>query len=136
MHAQAFSQAGQRIFVSPDSESGVIIFADAGAIEEVLTNIISNCHKHAGQGASICVRITKNKDQTASVEVIDDGFGMTPDVLKNTRKAMQNPNSILTGKNHLGLQISARLIALHGGASWIKSRSRRGTTVGFSLPSE
>jgi signal transduction histidine kinase len=72
------------------------------------------------------------------VEVQDTG----PGISKEDRERLFDPYHRLVGDRErlsglgLGLALASRLVELHGGEIWVKSRKGSGSTFGFSVPFE
>ncbi len=113
------------------------VLADAGRIEQVLTNLLDNALKYAPDGGAVAVTVAADGAGVA-VAVRDDGIGLPPDTEeaifapfgRATNAAARN----LPGMG-LGLYICRSIVERHGG--WIAATSAgegRGTTVTFWLP--
>ena len=72
------------------------------------------------------------------VEVQDTG----PGISKEDQERLFDPYFRLAGDKErlsgmgLGLALAKRLVELHGGQIWVKSRKGEGSTFGFSIPFE
>ncbi len=117
-------------------ESPVIVFADAGRMTEILTNLIINANHYSPSGASITVSIHVY-DGKVQVDVADTGIGIAPeDVEKIFNKFYRVDNSITrqVGGTGLGLAVTKSLVELHGGQIWVKSSPGVGSTFSFTVP--
>lgn len=110
--------------------------ADPQLIRQVLVNLVTNAIRHAGSDAAVTVRITDGEDSVV-IAVSDDGAGMdsyqrarlfTRDAAQQIDADAMNPG---TG---IGLIISKRIVALHGGRLFVDTIPHRGTTMIFTLP--
>lgn len=116
------------------SDVHVDVLLDEKRFTRVLENIISNAIKHNQADTSIIVRIKTERDK-AILEIIDDGVGMSDEMLENLfnryyRGTNTTSDNIGTG---LGLTIARQLVEAHGGDINVSSSSD-GTTVRISLP--
>lgn len=116
-------------------DQGVTIFADAGRIEQVINNFISNAIKYAPDSKQVLVNITGTPDETC-VEVTDQGPGVETDkipFLFDRYYQIENKGSKYSGLG-LGLYICAEIIKRHGGKIGVNSKPGKGSTFYFSLP--
>jgi PAS domain S-box-containing protein len=117
-------------------ERPVMVFADAGRMTEILTNLIINANHYSSSGASIEVSIHV-KDGKVQVDVTDTGIGIAPEeVEKIFNKFYRVDNSITrqVGGTGLGLAVTKSLVELHGGQIWVKSSPGEGSTFSFTVP--
>jgi two-component system sensor histidine kinase KdpD len=71
------------------------------------------------------------------VSVADQGPGIPPKEHKRVFQAFQrgvSEDSHVGKGAGLGLAICKGLVEAHGGRIWIKKRTRRGTTISFTIP--
>ena len=80
----------------------------------------------------------REEDDNLVVEVQDTGLGIN----KDDQKRLFDPyyrrvedRERLSGLG-LGLALAKKLVELHGGQIWVKSKKGQGSTFGFSLPLE
>jgi len=113
------------------------ITADAGRLEQVLVNLISNAGKYSERGSTIHVTAYP-ENFGVRVEVRDQGIGL-PD---GTHDVIFQPFGRAANAQHLpgmglGLHISRNIVQQHGGRMGVESEGPgRGTTVWFWLPAE
>lgn len=113
------------------------IKADAGRLEQVLVNLISNASKYSERGSTIHVTAYP-EDNGVRVEVRDQGIGLPPDA----REEIFQPFGRAANAQHLpgmglGLHISRNIVQQHGGRMGVESDGPgRGATVWFWLPAE
>ena len=131
----SFRGSSQRVHF--DSKVGeAVALVDPLAVEEVVTNLLSNCRKYAGPGADVEVTLSEERGKGFVVTVSDSGAGIPGTHLRRIRRAIDDPGAEHMSPPCRGLRISARLVELHGGKMWVRSREGKGTTVGFSLAVE
>jgi PAS domain S-box-containing protein len=110
---------------------------DAGRLQQVLWNLISNAVKFTPRGGNVDVSL-RRRESTIEIEVVDTGEGIAPDFLPRVfeRFSQQEAsNSRKAGGLGLGLAIVKHLIELHGGT--VEARSDglgRGATFVIRLP--
>jgi signal transduction histidine kinase len=104
---------------------------DAGALTEVLVNLIGNAIDATPAGSS--VRVDARMAPTGGQRwIIDDaGEGMPAHVLAGVGGAVRSTRALGSG---LGIALAATTIHEHGGTLQFQSRSRRGTRVVIDLP--
>ena len=113
------------------------MFGDAGRLQQVVGNVLSNAVKFTHEGGRVTVDVT-SCDGTAQVEVTDNGVGIErtflPYVFDKFRQA-DGSFSRQHGGLGLGLAIARHLIELHAGSVEARSDGEgRGATFVIRLP--
>lgn len=130
-----FEEKGQELTVSVEKATPAV-FADAGRIGQVLSNLLTNANKYAPEGAHVRLSAGTAGKQVEFV-VSDDGPGLGPDELEHIFerfwRAQSGETQTVTGTG-LGLAIAKSLIELHGGAISATSTPGGGATFRFVLP--
>jgi signal transduction histidine kinase len=106
---------------------------DRQALLEVLLNLTCNGFQNtpAGGQVRIAVRVEKKQDTSMLViEVLDSGNGIPETDLSRVFEVGFSS----TGRSGLGLFISRRIVAEHGGEILLRSRVGTGTTARIELP--
>jgi signal transduction histidine kinase len=117
-------------------EAGVgdlTVFADPRALRQILLNLVANAVEAVAENERPVVRlVTAPSAGGASLRVIDNGCGMTDEVLKNLFKPFHTTKAKGTG---LGLVISSKMMARMEGLIDVDSRTGNGTilTLWFRL---
>ncbi|HVA40251.1 MAG TPA: ATP-binding protein, partial [Candidatus Binataceae bacterium] len=116
------------------------VLGDAAALERAFLNLLKNAHEAMGPAGTIKLhtrmetqfRMTADgqRRQFLRVEVIDNGVGIAQDALAQLFTPFFTTKASGTG---LGLVLSQRIIALHGGRLWA-SRGGLGRTGEDSDP--
>jgi len=115
----------------------VPVIADAGRIEQVLTNYLTNALKYApaDQVVSVCLEVTGT---IARVSVRDQGPGLTPEqrqwVWERFYQAAAPGSQGADGGLGLGLAIAKVIIEQHQGQVGVESAPGRGSTFWFTVP--
>ncbi len=107
--------------------------ASSSAILQILINVIRNAEQAIEEGAkggSVVVRASE-KDGMVRFAVVDDGPGISPEVLGRLGTPFFTSRAEGTG---LGIAQCKRLVGGLGGEFRIESTVGRGTTVSFTLP--
>ncbi|RKU37158.1 hypothetical protein C6495_02545 [Candidatus Poribacteria bacterium] len=105
---------------------------DAEQIAQVLGNLVKNAIEAMPEGGTLRVQtsVTSNGTDAAPQQVAlvvkDTGYGMSPETLENLFTPYYTTKTEGTG---LGMAISQRIVADHGGEIDVKSDERVGTTV-------
>ena len=110
----------------------ILVEADRGRINQVVSNLLNNAIKFAKEG--IIITTVEHKDIHVVISVKDTGTGIDPKILPRlfTRFATKSESGTGTG---LGLFISKSIVEAHGGRMWAKNNGHeKGATFTFSLP--
>ncbi len=115
---------------------------DAGRIEQVLTNIITNAIKNTQQGGRIEVRVAKSDTgREVVISIKDNGVGITDEEKAKlfTRFGKISRDGVKLDLNiqgtGLGLFITKEIVERHGGRIWAESAGRyKGSKFTFVLP--
>jgi len=113
------------------------LHADRARIVQVIGNLLNNAIKYTPRGGAIALRVV-SRDATLAVEVEDDGIGIPPDKLEQIFEPFSQLDRSLEktrGGLGLGLALSQRLVALHGGTltAWSEGLGK-GSTFTVMLP--
>ncbi|MCX9083139.1 MAG: ATP-binding protein [Candidatus Methanoperedens sp.] len=112
------------------------IEADRDRIRQVLFNILNNAIKFSKPMGIVTLTARKEGDM-AQISVSDIGIGIKEEDIGRLFKEFEQLDkgaSRQYGGTGLGLVISKKLIELHGGKIWVKSRYGEGTIFTFTLP--
>jgi two-component system, sensor histidine kinase and response regulator len=121
------------------AEPGPVVHADAGRLEQVIENFVSNAIKFSFAGSATVARTRLDGGGSAFLEVVDQGPGLKPEdearlFMKYARLSNQpTGGEVSTG---LGLAICKRLIELHNGEVGARNNAGEGSTFWFRLPPE
>jgi len=115
----------------------VVVFCDAGRLQQVFTNLISNAIKFTPDGGKISVDI-KLAAETVSVHVKDTGQGISDEALPNIFRQFSQGELGRSRSNTglgLGLSIVKILVNKHGGAVTALSKGLgKGSEFVVTLP--
>jgi two-component system CheB/CheR fusion protein len=126
---------GQTIAFAPPSEP-VVVAGDAGRLEQVLLNLLTNAITHAPGTERIDVRV-RSDDGMAEVIVQDAGPGIPTEALETIfgRFAQVNPkDSAGRAGLGLGLFIAREIVEAHAGTITAQSAPGHGATFTVRLP--
>jgi len=111
----------------------VIVAVNPQEIKQVMLNLLTNALDSVEDGGWVRVVIARG-DEGAEVEVIDNGCGMTPEVLEHVFEPFFTRRRQGQGTG-LGLSISYRIVSDHGGTITAESAGPgRGATFRVRLP--
>ncbi len=130
---------GIEIIALPPSSLDHFVVVDAGRLEQVLSNLVSNAVKFTESGL-VDVRLKVLEELQLSYrlrfDIQDTGIGIKPEVQEKLfNKFVQADHSTTRqfGGTGLGLAICKQLIELMGGEIGIESTEGHGTRVWFEL---
>ena len=108
---------------------------DERRITQVILNLLGNAIKFTEAG-EVHLAVTVSGDDFV-VSVSDTGMGIAESDQARIFEEFQqvdNASSHAKGGTGLGLSISKRIVELHGGRIWVKSRPGEGSVFSFTLP--
>jgi len=112
------------------------VSADAGALEQVISNLLDNALKYSGDSKRISVQVGR-EDGDAVVSVTDYGVGIPRDELS---RVFERFHRVSTGLVHnvkgsgLGLSLVKHIVEAHGGRVTVASEVGRGSTFTIYIP--
>lgn len=136
------------------------ILADERRIKQIMYNLLSNAVKFTPAGGEVVVRASGGNDYALlpaqartllgdnaahlgrylSICVSDTGIGLMPDELERIFKPFEQADNSATREfegTGLGLTLSRRLLALHGGTVWAESPGRgQGSSFWLVIPQD
>jgi two-component system OmpR family sensor kinase len=122
-------------FVVSMPEQLPAVCGDAGAIEQVLRNLLSNAARFGPRDGVIAVSVSEGED-SVTIRIADQGPGL------DAREAdrvfglfYRSPSTAERGGLGLGLFVCRRLVDAMGGRIWAHT-GQRGGEFGFELPIE
>jgi len=127
--------AERQITLVPAPAGPVTMQADAGELEIVFNNLVSNAIKYNQDGGSVTVKVEDQGDLVA-IAVSDTGIGMTPEEMAKlfgefSRIKNEKTRNILG--SGLGLSILRRLAGLYHGDVKVQSTAGEGSTFTVTL---
>ncbi|MEU7905748.1 ATP-binding protein [Actinoplanes sp. NPDC049118] len=112
------------------------VHADAGAVRQLLDNLIGNAVKYTAPGVTPRITVTStHRDGTVRIAVADNGIGIPAGqheaIFDNFHRAHPTTGYAGTG---LGLAICHRIVARHGGTIHAEDNPGGGSRFAFTLP--
>lgn len=129
--------APRGIALAVEAPAPVAVTADAGEVEILVNNLVSNAIKYNRDGGTVTVQVRTGPAGEALLSVTDTGIGMAPEEqarlfgefvrIKNARTA----NILGSG---LGLSIVRKIVDLYHGRVEVRSTPDVGSTFTVTLP--
>jgi signal transduction histidine kinase len=113
------------------------VWVDPIRLRQVLLNLLSNAIKFtpADGRITLCAEPASASASHLLVSVADTGIGIPVEHQAAIFQEFQQTEAgRREGGTGLGLTISSRIVALHGGRMWVESEVGRGSTFYFTLP--
>jgi NtrC-family two-component system sensor histidine kinase KinB len=108
--------------------------ADAAKIGWVLANLLSNALRFTDRGGHVLVSADA-VGEFVQISVSDDGIGIPfEQQARIFSKFVQLDGQRAAGGSGLGLAIAREVVRAHGGAIWVDSTPKRGSTFTFTIP--
>jgi two-component system, chemotaxis family, CheB/CheR fusion protein len=129
-------QAGEHAVGVDVPAEPLLIRGDAGRLEQVLLNLLTNAVKYTSPNTPINVWLGR-VDEEAVLAVHDDGPGIAADVLPHLFERFYQVERVDRGSQGgmgLGLFICHQLVEAHGGHLTVASAEGEGTTFTILLP--
>jgi signal transduction histidine kinase len=127
---------GQRLPLSVPAEPLPMV-ADPTRLDQVLGNLLRNAVQYSERGGRLEV-VAARDGEHAVVRVIDDGIGMSAELLEEVFEPFSQGQQSLdrpAGGLGIGLTLVRKLVELHGGAVRASSDGvGRGSTFAVRLP--
>ena len=128
--------AKKNIQLQADVNGSGELLADAGKLKQMLLNLVSNAIKFTPEGGAVSLAAARVKE-TVEISVTDTGIGIAEADLKQIFREFHQVDHG-PGRKHegtgLGLALTKRFAALHGGDVRVVSSVEKGSTFTLSLP--
>jgi signal transduction histidine kinase len=109
---------------------------DAGRVEQILNNLLSNGLRYTPPGGTLTLRLAVSHEQ-AKIMMSDTGPGIPPEALPQLFERfyrVDRARSRQQGGTGLGLAIARQLALAHGGDLSAANRPEGGAVFTLSLP--
>jgi two-component system, sensor histidine kinase len=114
------------------------LIADRRKIQQALLNLLSNAIKFTPDGGRISVGAGWDADgDYIAFRVRDNGIGIAPENFERVFGTFEQVDNSYSRQQHgtgLGLALTRRLLAQHGGEIWVESELGKGSVFHFRLP--
>ena len=118
-----------------DADEGIELFADAGEVEIVFNNLISNAVKYNRDGGKVTVAIRRKGDRVR-IAVSDTGIGLSSEEagkLFNEFMRIKNEYTVKILGSGLGLSTVRKIANMYDGEATVKSAPGVGSTFTVTL---
>src|SRR5688572_9476283 len=111
------------------------VFGDRQRLMEVLQNLVDNAAKFMGDQKEPLINIGQDGEDGGLpvLYVKDNGIGIPPEHYERVFGLFNKLNPMADGTG-IGLAIVKRIIEVHGGRIWVRSKVGMGSTFYFTLP--
>jgi len=118
-----------RIMHEP-SKDIILVNADKGRLNQLLSNLLDNALKFTKEG-NIIIAAKKQKDDKVVVSIKDSGIGINSEILSQLFTKFSTKSE--QGGTGLGLYICKNIAEAHGGRIWAEGNPEGGSTFYFTL---
>jgi len=120
----------QNVVILADIPEGVHAEIDAEALRQALINLALNGLQAIEDRGTLMIRLASS-DGFARIDMTDTGRGIPPERIDRIFDRFYTTREGGTG---IGLQVVAKIVALHGGEIQCESEVQRGTSFRIKLP--
>ena len=123
------------ITITLEADDDVELLADAGEVEIVLNNLVSNAVKYNRDGGRVKIVLSR-KGPAVTVTVSDTGIGLTSDEaakLFNEFTRIKNEQTVKILGSGLGLSTVRKIANMYDGEARVKSEPGVGSTFAVTL---
>lgn len=136
LFAERAARSGVR-FSTDTAFEQLVLHVDERLIVQVLINLLSNAIHHTADGGEVTLTVSLNPRDGVLFIIRDNGRGMTPEQLARAREPFGSIGNSWVSRGDgagLGLPISHRFAALHGGQLQVDSEFGNGTKCILRIP--
>jgi signal transduction histidine kinase len=111
------------------------VWADAGRLEQVLGNILSNAAKFSPEGGTVTLSVEADAERLR-INISDTGIGLTEadrEKVFDRFSQVDSSDQRKAGGTGLGMNIAKRIVAAHGGTIDYRPNPDQGTTFFVEL---
>jgi signal transduction histidine kinase len=115
-----------------------MVEGDRQAIDQVISNLISNAIKYSREGGHVLMKCAAHDDDVV-VSVVDTGLGISAEDQERLFERFyrgSDPVKIRIPGTGLGLYVSKGLVGRHNGRIWCQSEYGKGSAFSFVIPFE
>ncbi len=116
------------------SDSPISMAADAGKLERIFFNLLSNAFKYTPDGGRITVSYGLEGDDRVVISVADTGEGISGRDLGNIFDRFYQVDRVHPDGSGIGLSLSKAFVELHGGSISVQSAVGKGSVFTVELP--
>jgi PAS domain S-box-containing protein len=128
-------KAEHKFVVNFEQDCPKFVNVDQHRMNQVLENILSNAKKYSPPNGLISIVVSK-EDNQFSIKVVDQGIGMSPEVVSHIYDKFYRADESDTSVSGLGLGMSIvqQIVIDHGGDITVDSVEGEGTSVSIKIP--
>ena len=120
------------VVVEVRGDEALAIVADGRKLRQALLNLVLNAVQASPSGTSVRIAVDRQCGaDVARIRVIDQGEGMTSEVLERVRRPHYSTRA---GGSGLGLAVARSIVLQHGGELELTSKKGSGTTATLTVP--
>jgi len=126
----------KKIDVSLEIDEALNLYADAGMLDAIIRNLLTNAIKFTKDGGHVLIKAS-NTDQGVKFSVSDNGIGMSAAQIDKLFDRNQNYTTYGTSGEKgtgLGINLCHDFAQKHGGDLWVESTTGAGSTFHFTIP--
>ena len=119
------------------SVDSLMMWGDAGRLEALVYNLVSNAFKYTSDGGRIELAIYyKEGSEDVTIMVKDNGIGVPKDKRAAIFDLFVQASDSLKGMSSsgIGLSFCKEIVQMHGGRIWVESQVNKGSRFYVSLP--
>ncbi len=135
---EAFGQLARRRHMKLSlrrlTDSPVSMAADAGKLERIFFNLLSNAFKYTPDGGRITVTYGPDGDGSVVISVADTGEGISERDLGHIFDRFYQVDRVHPDGSGIGLSLSKAFAELHGGTISVRSEVGKGSVFTVTLP--
>ncbi|WP_162356557.1 ATP-binding protein [Metabacillus mangrovi] len=121
----------KNIAVKTEGNPPCMVEGDCNQLKQILINLLKNASDAMPNGGNIYITLKRLETKKAVLVIRDTGTGIPAGELKKIKEPFYTTKEKGTG---LGLVITERILAQHGGSMEITSQEGKGTAVTLTLP--
>jgi signal transduction histidine kinase len=136
LEAVELDARAKKLTVELDAAPEVVMNADAGEIEIVFNNLVSNAVKYNREGGRVRVALSRRDDGAVIFEVRDTGVGLKPEDAAKLFKEfvrIRTPETSKVSGSGLGLSTVKKLAQIYGGDAVVASEPGKGSVFTVTL---
>jgi CheY-like chemotaxis protein len=120
----------------PDEQDDPLwVNGDPVRLLQVLSNLLNNAARYTAEYGAVRVEIARDQDDFATIKVIDNGRGITPEFLDKVFDAFTQEDQRTGAGLGVGLSVVRQLVSMHEGEVAAESAgSGQGSTFRVRLP--
>jgi two-component system sensor histidine kinase BaeS len=134
--AQTPGAKRSKVTLGADASAGLVVWADADRLRQVLGNLVVNALRATPPGGSVHLSARRIPEGGAVIEVADTGSGLSEEQLRHVFDRFWRADPARgrdTGGSGLGLAVVRQIVTDHRGRIDVRSAVGAGTTFSITL---